>query len=155
MSTKADPIVSFHFSLEIQGIVTGYFTEVSGLGSEHEVAEHKVVEAGGKAEVIKKIPGRLKWENIVCKRGITGNFDIWLWRQMIIDGKVEGARKSGSLIMYSEAFTPVAKWDFVRGWPMKCTGPTPKSDSNEVGLEELTITHEGITRVNVGGPSDA
>ena len=49
MSTKADPIVSFHFSLEIQGIVTGYFTEVSGLGSEHEVAEHKVVEAGGKA----------------------------------------------------------------------------------------------------------
>ncbi len=37
-----NPLVGFHFALEVGGKVTGYFTEISGLGSETEVTEHKV-----------------------------------------------------------------------------------------------------------------
>ncbi len=69
-TAREDPLVGFHFAVDIQGQVTGYFTEVSGLGSEQEVIEHKVVNEAG-VEVVLKIPGRLKWENIVLKRGIT------------------------------------------------------------------------------------
>lgn len=145
MSEK-DPLVSFHFSIDIQGVVKGFFTECSGLGSEHEVIEHKVVTDGAQ-EVIKKIPGRLKWENIVLKRGITANMDMWTWRKQVEDGDVEGARHDGSVIMYDHTLTPVAQWDFLRGWPVKVTGPQPKADSNEVGIEEMTIAHEYIKRV--------
>jgi phage tail-like protein len=141
-----NPIVSFRFQLEVSGSVTGYFNEVSGIGSEHEIVEFKVMEQDGHTEGVKKIPGRLKWENITLKRGITTDMQIWDWRQQVVDGQVESARKGGSIVMLDEAFTPVARWDFVRGWPSKVTGPSPKADSNEVGVEELTLTHEGIKR---------
>jgi phage tail-like protein len=72
---------------------------------------------------------------------------MWVWRKQVEDGGVEPARKSGSVVMYDEAFKEVARWDFVRGWPVKITGPSVKSDGNEVGVEELTIAHEGIKRV--------
>jgi phage tail-like protein len=147
MGIKTDPLVSFHFSVDLQGAALGYFTEVSGVGSENEVVEHKVMEQDGHKERVMKIPGRLKWENIVCKRGITSAMDMWVWRKMIEDGQVEGARKDGSIVMYDEGFREVARWNFVRGWPAKVTGPSVKSDGNEVGVEEMTITHEGIVRV--------
>ncbi len=146
MGVKTDPLVGFHFSLDVQGAVLGYFSEVGGLGSEHDVIENKVMEQDGAKERVMKIPGRLKWENITLKRGITSAMDIWTWRQAIIDGQVEANRKNGSVFMYDEKFTLTAQWDFVRAWPSKCTGPTPKADSNEIGVEEMTLTHEGIKR---------
>src|SRR5437773_7074527 len=93
-----DPLIAFHYAVEIQGVVTGYFKECSGLGSEHDIVEHKVVDSKGK-ELIQKIPGRMKWENINLKRGITDNMDIWKWRKQVEDGKVDSARKNGSVIM--------------------------------------------------------
>ena len=144
---KTDPLVSFHFGVEIQGAVIGYFTEVSGIGSETEIVEHKIMAQDGHKEMVKKIPGRLKWENIVCKRGITNSMDMWTWRKQVEDGNVEAARKSGTITMFDELGAPVAQWTFDRGWPTKVSGPSVKSDGNEVGVEELTITHEGTRRV--------
>lgn len=140
------PLVGFHFSLELQGKIAGFFTECSGIGSEHEVIEHKVVTASGQ-QVIMKVPGRLKWENITLKKGITGAMDMWDWRKEVEDGKVEDARRNGMITMYDQTLKPVAQWEFTRAWPVKLSGPQPKSDSNEIGVEELTIAHEYIKRV--------
>jgi phage tail-like protein len=148
MAEYEDPLVGFHFAVEIQGVVTGYFTECSGLGSEHEVIEHNVVNEKGQ-EIVIKVPGRLKWDNITLKRGITSSMDIWDWRKMVEDGQIEDARHDGSVTMFDAQLNPVARWEFKRGWPLKVTGPQPKSDSNEIGVEELTIAHEYITRVEV------
>ena len=145
---REDPLVGFHFQIEVQGQVTGYFTEVSGLGSEHEIVEHKVVNEKG-VEVVLKVPGRLKWENITLKRGITSDMQIWEWRKMVENGDVKGARSNGSVTMFDQALTPVARWEFQNAWPVKVTGPSVKSDSNEIGVEELTLAHEYITRVPV------
>lgn len=146
MADWEDPLVGFHFSIDIQnGKISGYFTECSGLGSEHEVVEHKVTKDG--KEIVMKLPGRMKWEDVVLKRGITSSMDIWDWRKQVEDGDVIGARSDGSIIMYDQSLSPVAQWDFERAWPKKISGPQPKSDSNEIGIEELTITHEYITRV--------
>ena len=140
------PLVGFHFAIDISGVITGYFTECSGLGSEHEVIEHKVVTEKG-TEVVMKIPGRLKWDNITLKRGITRNMDIWKWRNEVESGNVDSARRDGSVVMFDQQLTEVARWNFLRAWPVKVTGPQPKSDSNEIGVEELTIAHEYIERV--------
>jgi phage tail-like protein len=146
MAGHEDPLVGFHFALDFSGVVAGFFTECSGIGSETEIVEHKVVTETGQ-QIIMKIPGRLKWENIVLKRGITSSMDIWDWRKQIEDGDVEGARRNGSIIMYDQKLSAVAQWDFERAWPVKVTGPQPKSDSNELGVEELTVAHEYIKRV--------
>ena len=98
-TAREDPLVGFHFAVDLQGHVTGYFTECSGLGSETETIEHKVVNEAG-VEVVMKVPGRLKWENIVLKRGITSDMQIWEWRKMVENGDVAGARCDGSVVMY-------------------------------------------------------
>ncbi|NWF69246.1 MAG: phage tail protein [Chloroflexi bacterium] len=147
MATReSDPLISFHFAIDIQGKIAGYFTECSGLGSEHEIIEHKVVDAKGR-EVIQKIPGRMKWQDITLKRGITKEMDVWVWRKEVEDGNVEGARRNGSIVMFDQSLKEVARWNFERGWPTKVTGPSLQSDSNAFGVEEMTITHEGLIRV--------
>jgi len=98
--------------------------------------------------VVLKLPGRLKWENITLKRGITSNLDIWDWRKQVEDGDVTGSRRDGSIVMYDQELNEVARWNFERAWPLKVSGPSPKADSNEIGIEELTIAHEYITRVS-------
>jgi len=145
-TAREDPLVSFNFGVEVQGQITGFFTEVSGLGSESEIQEQKVVNEKG-IQVVLKIPGRLKWGDITLKRGITSSMDLWDWRKMVEDGKVKDARKNGSIVMYDQEGTEKARWEFQNAWPSKVSGPTPKSDSNDIGVEEVTLVHEYIVRV--------
>lgn len=142
---REDPLLGFNFGLEFQGAIAGYFTEISGVGSEHEIIEHKVVDSKGH-ELIEKIPGRLKWGDITLKRGITSSLDLWEWRSLVEQGDMDGARKNGSIVMYDRTYAEVARWNFINGWPSKVSGPTLKADSNEFGIEECVIVHEGITR---------
>jgi phage tail-like protein len=143
---SGDPMIGAHFEVSV-GAITGYFTEVSGLGSESEIVEHKIIAKGAKESIIRKIPGRLKWGDIVLKRGITKSMDMYKWRKEVEQGQVEKARLDGTIIMYDQTMTPVAEWTFAKGWPSKISGPSLSSDGNAVGVEELTIVHEGIKRV--------
>ena len=145
MPGREDPLVGFHFAVDIQDVVTGYFTECSGLGSEHETIEHKVVTEKGQ-EVVLKLPGRLKWDNITLKRGITSSMDIWDWRETVVQGQVDDARRNGSIVMFNQSLEEVARWNFESAWPLKVSGPSMKADSNEFGIEELVLTHEGLYR---------
>ncbi len=142
---ESDPVLSFNFGLEIQGTVTGYFTEVSGVGSEHEVVEHKAVDEKGH-EFVQKIPGRLKWGDITLKRGVTDKMDVWDWRRLVEEGKMKDARKNGSIVIFDRNYEELARWNFTNGWPSKVSGPNIKADSNEFAIEEMTIVHEGILR---------
>jgi len=126
---EMDTLVGFKFSLDLQGTAKGYFKEVSGIGSEHELIEDKLVTDKG-IEFVKKVPGRLKWNDVTLKRGIT-----------------DKARKDCSIIMYDRAGKPTARWNFVAAWPSKVTGPEAKSDSNDFGVEEMVLVHQGLERV--------
>ncbi|MBL8880079.1 MAG: phage tail protein, partial [Phycisphaerales bacterium] len=48
----------------------------------HEIIEHKIVDTKGR-EIVQKIPGRMKWQDISLKRGITKEMDIWKWRKQV------------------------------------------------------------------------
>ncbi|MEM7030167.1 MAG: phage tail protein [Chloroflexota bacterium] len=141
---ETDPLLSYQFALEVDGL-TGYFTEVSGITSEHEVVEHKVVTPEGK-EVLQMIPGRIQWSEITLKRGVTNNMELWKWRELVVQGDTVGARKPATITMFDRNYTAVAKWNIVNAWPSKISGPDLQSDSNDYGVEELTLIHEGLTR---------
>ncbi len=144
---EKDPLVSAWFGVEFQGQVVGAFRECTGLGSENEVVEYKA--SGPKGEyIVKKIPGRMKWNNITLKRGITDAMDMRKWRKQIEEGKLDEARKNGSIVMYDQKGASLARWNFVNAWPSKLTGPSANAGNNEVAIEELEITHEGYERVS-------
>jgi phage tail-like protein len=145
-TSREDPLVGCRFKIDVGGVITGYFTECSGLGSETEIIEQKVANDKG-VEVVMKVAGRLKWGDITLKRGITSDMQIWDWRKKVEEGDVNGARRNGSVVMYDQSLAERARWDFMNAWPSKVSGPSPKADSNEIGIEELVIVHEYITRV--------
>jgi len=142
--TREDPLINFYFGLECEGKITGYFTSVSGIGSESEVVEHKVVDKSGN-EIIRKIPGRLRWLDITLKRGITSNLEIWDWRQMVNDGNIDEARKNCSILALDNTGQTVARWNIINAWPMRVSGPIVDSASQFM-VEELILVHEGMER---------
>jgi len=139
-----DPVVGFQFSLEI-GTMTGYFTEVSGIGSENAVATHKVVNEAAK-EVTIQMPGRTEWGEVTLKRGLTSNIEFWDWRELVVTGKINDARLPVTITMYDRDYSPVVTWELTNAWPSKLSGPSISADSNDFAIEELTIVHEGLTR---------
>jgi len=142
---RTDPLVSYHFHVEIDGITQAQFKECSGLGSSSDVVEYKESVKG--ATVYRKQPGALKWSDITLKRGISDVMELWNWRKQIEQGKIAEARKNGSIVLYDQADKEIARWNFKDGWPSKLSGPSVKADSSDVAIEELTITHEGMERV--------
>ncbi|HEY4721214.1 MAG TPA: phage tail protein [Anaerolineae bacterium] len=142
---RTDPLVSYHFHVEIDGITQAQFKECGGLGSSSDVVEYKESVKG--VTVYRKQPGALKWSDITLKRGISDVMELWTWRKQIEQGKIAEARKNGSIVLYDQADKEIARWNFKDGWPSKLSGPSVKADSSEVAIEELTITHEGMERV--------
>ncbi|HAE60155.1 MAG TPA: phage tail protein [Anaerolineae bacterium] len=148
MAEREDPLVAFKFGLEIEGKLSGFFTQVSGIGSETEVIQQKVVNSETGETIIRQIPGRLSWTPVSLKRGVTSSMDIWQWRQQVVEGKIDDARTNCSIVAYSQDNTEIARWNFESAWPSKVVGPEMDSGSTNYMLEDVTIVHEGVLRVS-------
>ena len=120
--------------------IHGVFTEVSGLGSESEVLEFR---DGSDPNIVRKIPGALKWSDITLKRGFTGDPSLWNWRRLVESGNIADARTNGRLTLLDQG-NPIATWQIFNAWPSKITGPQLKDDGNDIAIEELVIVHEGM-----------
>jgi phage tail-like protein len=148
MADREDPLVAFKFGLEIEGKLSGLFTNVTGIGSETEVITQKVQNAETGEDMIQQIPGRLTWTPITLKRGVTSSMDIWEWRQMVVEGKIDDARTNCSITAYNQANEEIARWNLDNAWPSKVIGPEMDSGSTTYMMEEVTIVHEGVVRVS-------
>jgi phage tail-like protein len=138
-SNRNDPYKSFNFLVEIDGVQSAGFTECAGLSTETDVIEYREGNDRGGA---RKIPGLAKFTNIVLKRGLTRNRDLWNWRKVIIDGGID--RRSGAIVVLGDDHAPVARFRFREGWPSKWEGPRFNAKSSEVAIETLEIAHEGL-----------
>jgi phage tail-like protein len=139
----ADPLRGFKFKVQIDGITKAGFREVSGLDAGTDAVDYRE----GDEIVIRKLAGLQKFSNITLKRGITDDQDIWKWRTMVMDGKIKDARKNGQIILLDDEGKEAAEWTFTNGWPTKWTGPAFNATANEVAIDTLEITHEGLKRV--------
>ena len=137
-----EPYNNFNFLVEIDGIARAAFHECSGLDSSIDVIEHR---EGGENITLRKLPGMTKYSNIVLKRGITDDKDLYAWHLKAIQGDV--TRKNGSIVLLDRAGQEKARWNFVRAWPAKWTGPSLTAEGNDVAIEQLDLAHEGLERV--------
>ena len=70
---RKDPYLGFHFRVEIEGLVAGGFSEVSGLQAEVETEDFKEGGANGFTHKLRK---PTKYPNLVLKRGLTNAASI-------------------------------------------------------------------------------
>jgi phage tail-like protein len=137
---RNDPYKAFNFLVEFEGVARAAFSEVRGLESETAVIEYR----SGAENVMRKLPGLTKFRNIVFRRGVTQDRELWDWRQNIVEGNPD--RRNGSIILLDDQRTEVVRWNFRNGWPCKWEGPALNAKANEVAIETLEIAHEGLER---------
>jgi phage tail-like protein len=138
---RKDPYRSYNFLIEIDGITRAGFRECSGLDSAQDPIEYR---EGTDALTMRKMPGLVKYSNLVLKWGISDDTDLYAWFQKAIKGGVE--RKNGSIVLLDDAGAEKVRWNFREAWPAKWTGPSFNATAHEVAIETLEIAHEGITR---------
>lgn len=135
------PLPVSHFIVEWGGNNIG-FTEVSGLGMEHQVVEYREGSAPESSAI--KMPGLRKYTNIILKRGVTKNDnDFFNWFNSISLNQVE--RRDVLIKLLNEAHEPVRVWKIKNAWPCKLQSSDLKADANEVAIETMELVHEGIS----------
>ena|SRR5689334_7117870 len=144
VSNRLDPFGAFRFRVEIDGVQRAGFEEVSGLDSGQAIIEYR--EGDEKTTRVRKLPGLLRYANLVLKRGVTQDMELWQWRKQVADGEIAQARRNGVVILLDDAGAPVARWVFVNAWPVKYEGPALNATGNEVAIETLELAHEGLER---------
>jgi phage tail-like protein len=138
---RVDPYFSFNFFVEIQGILSGGFTEVSGLQAETETQEYA---EGGLNDYVHRFAGRTRWPPLVLKHGLTPIDALWRWHQKVVRGSV--IRLNGTIYLLNEMRFPVLWWNFKNAFPAKWTGPDLRAGSSDIAFESIELVHQGLSR---------
>jgi phage tail-like protein len=140
-TVRNDPYVSFFFVVEIDGLLVGGFSEVSGLQVETEVEEYR---EGGRNDYVHKFPKGSKQSTITLKRGITDSDTLWKWHQAVVQGGF--SRQSGRIILRDARGNEKWHWLFVDAYPVKWVGPDLSGDGSAIAIETLELAHNGLTK---------
>ena len=143
---------SANFSVSIDGVAVGTFTEVAGLAAEVSVEE--IAEGG--SGFVHKMPSKVTWPNLVLKRGLVQGNELLLWFEEFTENVIAGKAYSRSTITIN-AHRPdssiIREWNFMGGIPVKWTGPNFQAGSNQVQVEELEIAHHGFAAQSAASSS--
>ena len=112
--------------------------ECSGLTVEYEVLEYQ---EGGENRFVHKFRGRLKYPNLVLKRGVTYEDALLKW---FSTRRTATKRGTVTLTLLGADGKAVRSWAFAGAFPVKWQGPTLNAKSTNVATETLEIAHHGL-----------
>jgi phage tail-like protein len=139
---RKDPLLSYNFAVEIEGVVAGGFSEVSGLQVEIETQDYR---EGGVNEYVHRRAGPVKYAgNIVLKKGIVDQRALWDWCWDALRGKI--SRRNISIILLDTAGDEKLRWNFEGAYPVKWAGPELRAHANEVAVESMELAHNGLAK---------
>jgi len=141
-----DPPFVGKFIFKIGTLQIGAFTEVTGLGVSIDVEE---LMEGGQNAYTHKLLGRMRWPNIVLKRGLTDSNALFTWLQNFSGDGFSKTNKvtpeTGSISVLTPKGEPFRTWSLVDVKPVKWTGPRLAASSRDLAIEELEVCHCGFT----------
>lgn len=138
VGTRKDPYSSFRFLIEVEGIIAGGFTDVSGLSIQTEVDS---IREGGVNDFEYKLPRGTKYTDITLKRGLI-DWELYNWYKDVINGKIN--RKSGAIYLLDHQGNQVMDWYFFEAYPVKWDVSSFNATSNTVASETVVLTHHGV-----------
>ncbi|GAA0377085.1 phage tail protein [Bacillus horti] len=133
---------SFRFFVELGGVFTAGFSEVTGLQTEQEL--HQYYE-GGLNEYPHQFPKRMKYSNLVLKRGISHSTLLWEWYMSVQPG--QSFRRDGAIILVDRSGMEICRWNFTGAYPIKWSGPDLNATRNEIGIESIELVHTGLKAI--------
>ncbi len=142
-ASRNDPYRNFNFQVEINGQSTGDFSEVSGLGMEVGQAEYR--SGADSTNSVRKLTGITKYTTVTLKRGVTKDLTFFNWVKNARDGVQD--RRTVEIVLRDEAGQPVVRWKLSNAWPVKWTGPAFNARGDDVALESLELSYEGLDMI--------
>ncbi len=141
---SANPYGNFNFRVEIDGVDAGQFTAVDGLSIEQEIIEYT---SGAEPNIIRKLPGKVKYGNLTLKRGVVSGDTLWDWIQASFNADGDIPMKDGVLILEDHRGNEITRYNFYNAWPAKWQGPIFNASANDVAIEEIVLAVEGFEEV--------
>ena len=138
---RNDPFRGCNFSVQIDGIARGAFSEVSGLTADGDAVDYR--EGTDLQHNVRKLVGLRKYSNLTLKRGYTQDGSLWAWYANILNGQPD--RRNVTIVLMNEARQEVMRWHAENAWINKIEGPSLKAAANEVAMESMELVHEGLT----------
>lgn len=125
------------FKVTIEGNSIGEFARCTGLEVQYEVLEYA---EGGQNGFVHKLPGAVRYSNLVLTRGVTNETALldWLTGFQQLD-----TRPAVIVQLLDELGTPLRTWGFQSAFPVRWAGPT-LADEAEAATETLEIGHNGL-----------
>lgn len=145
MSRQTQPLLSYHYRVEIKGLIVAGFSEVSGLEQEIEMEEFKE----GGADFVHKLPNGIKYSNLVLKRGMTEGNALRKWYDKVLEavtyaGKAIPKEENVYISLMDSAGEEKLRFLLKNAYPVKWTGPQLSANSAEVAIEAMELVHEGL-----------
>jgi phage tail-like protein len=135
------PPVSFHFRVDVLGLSRGNdvrFSEVGGLSL--EVLTEEVAE-GGENRFVQKYPGRVKYSELLLKRGYLVKSDVFGWITDCIE-RDQIEPKNVDVMLLNEAHEPLVTWHVVNAFPTKWAVSDLNASANTVAVETLQFYYQ-------------
>ncbi len=137
---RDDPYSNFNFLVEIDGVASAGFAEADLPAGRIETLEYR--EGGDKTSAARKLPGRVSYENVVLRRGLSGRTDLYDWWRAVRDGTLD--RRNAAIVLLDEARSPVQRWLLRDAWPVRLAYTRLDGLGNEIAIETLELTYESF-----------
>jgi phage tail-like protein len=144
--TRPDLPFATHFCIEIDGIITAQFQEISGMKMTTQTQD--VYEGGNNVHPYKMV-GKVQWEPLVLKRGfVAQHTEFYRWMLSIQSSahyRGTGFRKGKNvqLVAFGETFNPIGRFEFYRAFPIGFSAPDLASaQKGKVAVETITLAYD-------------
>jgi phage tail-like protein len=145
------PPVSFYFEVWIAGIKTpgdSSFLEADGLSMDREF---ETIREGGENRFAHRVPGRMKFENLILKRGLmlyNSALAVWCRESMECDLGTAIKTKDIYLSLLDPKGSPQITWNFRNAWPVKWSVEGFNAVKNDFAVEKLEFAYSYFSRAD-------
>jgi phage tail-like protein len=145
--TVTYPFTSFNFAVEInvegvaKQVCDAAFSECDGLEMTMDV---KTIREGGNNGKQIRLTGPINYGQVTMKRGVTANFDLWYWFDLMLTNP--SLRADAEVVIFAaDGKTERARFLLSRCVPTKLKSPPLNATSGAVAIEELQLSYESVS----------
>ncbi|MBI1762133.1 MAG: phage tail protein [Acidobacteria bacterium] len=141
------PFTAFNFAVEINvpdvssKVCSAAFAECDGLEMTQDV---KTIREGGNNGRQIRLSGPVSYGTLTLKRGMTDNFDLWMWFNRVLTQPALRA-DAEVVLLAPDGRTERARFVLSRCLPIKLKAPPFNAKEGMVAIEEMQLAYEMLT----------
>jgi len=144
------PFTAFKFAVEIEvppvsnGVCSAAFQECDGLEMTMDV---KTIREGGNNGTQIRLTGPISYSQLVLKRGMTANFDLWDWFSALLGpgGAKLRAKRAEVVLLAPDGQTERVRFVLTRCVPVKLKAPVLNARDGVIAIEEMQLAYESLS----------